>query len=52
MHDVVKKVVAREGFERVVTESSYDEMLKFTDEGIRPDFTDTSILCIKFIVET
>ena len=52
MYDVVKKVVAREGFNRVVTESSYDEMLKFTDEGIRPDFTDTSILCIKFIVET
>lgn len=52
MYDVVKKIVAREDFNRVITESSYDEMLKFTEEGIRPDFSDNSILCIKFIIET
>ena len=51
MYDVVKKVVAREGFNRVTLESSYDEMLKFTEAEIRPDFMDESILAIKFIVE-
>lgn len=51
MYDVVKKVVAREGFNRVILESSYDEMLKFSEEEMRPDFKDNSILCIKFIIE-
>lgn len=48
-YDVVKKVVAMEN-KRIITESSYDEMLKFTEEEIRPDFQDEKILCIKFMV--
>ena len=46
---VVKKIVAKED-ERIVTDSSYDEMLKFTEEEIRPDFMDPEILCIKFML--
>ena len=50
MCEVVKKVVAREGFSRTVIDSSYDEMLKFADADIRADFLDESILAIKFVV--
>ena len=46
---VVKKIVAKED-ERIVTDSSYDEMLKFTEEEICPDFMDPEILCIKFML--
>ena len=46
---VVKKIVAKED-ERIAIESSYDEMLKFTENEIRPDFVDTSIICIKFVI--
>ena len=50
MCEVVKKVVAREGFNREILDSSYDEMLKFTEAEIRQDFMDDSILAIKFMV--
>lgn len=46
---VVKKIVAKED-ERIVTDSSYDEMLKFTEEDFIPNFMDPEILCIKFML--
>ena len=44
----VKKVIARCG-EREIVPSSQEEMQRFVVEGIRPDFDDDSILCIKFL---
>ena len=49
LDSVVKKIIARMG-EREVVMSSYDEMREFIEDGIRPDFTDSTIVCIKFVV--
>lgn len=46
---VVKKIIARMG-EREVVMSSYDEMQAFIEGGTRPDFSDDTIVCIKFLV--
>lgn len=44
----VKKVIARNG-EREVVPSSTEEMHNFIVEGIRPEFEDESVICIKFL---
>lgn len=44
----VQKVIARDG-EREIVPSSTEEMHRFIVEGIRPEFEDEKVLCIKFL---
>ena len=44
---IVLKVVARDG-EREIIKSDVEEMHKFIVEGIRPDFEDDNVICVKF----
>ena len=45
---LIKKVIATDG-ERDVVESSQEEMHEFIVEGIRPEFDDPHVLCVKFL---
>ena len=44
---LVKKVIARDG-EREIVPSSAEEMHNFIVAGIRPEFQDKNVLCVKF----
>lgn len=50
-NEIIKKVLARDG-EREIVDSSPEEMHKFVVEGIRPEFDDEKIICVKFIQPT
>ncbi len=45
---LIKKVIAYDG-EREVVESSTEEKHQFIVEGIRPDFNDPHVICVKFL---
>lgn len=44
----VQKMIARDG-EREILPSSTEEMHKFIVEGIRPEFDDVDVICVKFL---
>lgn len=48
---LIKKVIARDGEREIVT-SSPEEMHKFVVEGIRPEFEDEKVICVKFLQAT
>ena len=48
----IKKMIARDGGERELFDSSYEEMQNFIAKEIRPEFDDCYILAVKFLSST
>jgi len=44
----VQKMIARDG-EREIVPSSTEEMHRFIVEGLRPEFDDPRVICVKFL---
>lgn len=49
MYEKIKKIIARDGTREIV-DSDARELMDVTQNGIIPDFKDTTILCIKFSI--
>ena len=47
-NSIIKKVIARDG-EREILVSDVEEMHNFIVEGIRPEFNDNDVICVKFL---